>query len=1010
MAHEYYLDTVVSSDDSETGEAPAADKSTSPASGDAGDATADARDAAGAAAAEQEPARVPLSEANGNARTSQSRSSRSRASARPNSAATARRRGRNRLRSEPGINSGLPQVGDSIHHYEIIRELGRGGMGVVFLARDLRLGRRVAIKCVLSERAVSTERFLLEAQTTARCHHENIVVIHDIGEYAGNPFMVLEYLQGRPLRELVAGQAMAPARAVELMTPVARALQRAHEFAIVHRDLKPANIFVTDAGTVKVLDFGIAKHRDQRANSGPTIRLPASSGQSLTRAGTLVGTVPYMSPEQIAGNDIDHQTDLWAAGIILYELVVGRHPLAPLSPDKLESIAELDTPLLDAHEPIPGAGASGLAALIERCLCKRKENRIASAAELVAELERLAPGREALVLGRDESPFTGLAAFQETESNRFFGRNREIASVVAQLHNQPLVTLVGPSGSGKSSLIRAGVIPGLKNSGEAWRSLVIRPGRHPLGALATMLSELYYETSSPVDSPDGVSDVPSAERLGQQPGLVGQILRARARRKRCKIILLVDQFEELYTLGASAGERTAFVTCLESAGDDASSPLRVILSIRSDFLDRVVEDNTFSTEVARGLVLLPPMGRNGLRQALTEPVHAAGYHFDSDALVDTMLDALEATSGALPLLQFTATKLWETRDRIRRLLTRDSYDDMGGVAGTLASHADAVLTGMSSARRNLARAVLQRLVTPERTRAIATLDELRELPGDGDEIEHTIHHLADARLVAIESGRERDTSVELIHESLITRWPSLRRWLDEDQDQAEFLSRVRQAATQWQDSGRPGGMLWRGEPARQARRWHERYSGHLSAREQDYLDAVFAQLGRAARIKRVAIAGSMTLLASLLVAATMALVVIQDAERQATNQAVQLEQNSYELRRLLAREQNQTAAAEQARQEAEQARSEADRARAGALAEAERVRRAQLRAEQALRRARASEAALRQAVAQARTAETRAEAQRKTAERERARAEKEARKKQELIDRAVGLVKHSLTR
>ena len=309
-----------------------------------------------------------------------------------------------------------------------------------------------------------------------------------------------------------------------------------------------------------------------------------------------------------------------------------------------------------------------------------------------------------------------------------------------QLQSQPLVTVVGPSGSGKSSLVRAGVIPALKRSGDAWGALVLRPGRRPLDTLASMLTELSVTLSSVAggayerDKADSSQSV-SAEALGREPGLVGRMLRAWSHRNEQKLVLFVDQFEELYTLGADSDERIAFVTCLEGAADDASSPLRVVLSIRSDFLDRVVEDNRFMADVTRGLVLLPPIDRDGLRDALTRPVVAAGYEFESEALVDTMLDALEATPGALPLLQFTASKLWETRDRDRRLLTADSYDAIGGVAGTLASHADAVLAGMSTPRMALARAIFQRLVTPERTRAITSLQELCELPGEPGEIE-----------------------------------------------------------------------------------------------------------------------------------------------------------------------------------------------------------------------------------------------------------------------------------
>ncbi|HZI02510.1 MAG TPA: serine/threonine-protein kinase, partial [Archangium sp.] len=149
--------------------------------------------------------------------------------------------------------------GTRIQHYELIRELGSGGMGTVFLARDTRLGRRVAIKFLHTQDADVTRRFILEARTTARCSHENIVIIYEVGESHAGPFMVLEFLEGQPLMKVMGKQRLPPARAVELMVPVVRALACAHEQGIVHRDLKPENIVVTNTGAIKVLDFGIAK-------------------------------------------------------------------------------------------------------------------------------------------------------------------------------------------------------------------------------------------------------------------------------------------------------------------------------------------------------------------------------------------------------------------------------------------------------------------------------------------------------------------------------------------------------------------------------------------------------------------------------------------------------------------------------------------------------------------------------------------------------------------------------
>jgi serine/threonine protein kinase len=155
------------------------------------------------------------------------------------------------VRLAPGVKVG--------QHYELIRELGRGGMGQVFLARDTRLGRRVAMKFLVSSSSKFTDRFLVEAEATARAGHENIVVIHDVGKFQSLPYMVLEYVEGTSLAKLMESKRMPIGRAIELIVPVVKALVRAHAANLVHRDLKPDNIIVNQSGTVKVLDFGIAK-------------------------------------------------------------------------------------------------------------------------------------------------------------------------------------------------------------------------------------------------------------------------------------------------------------------------------------------------------------------------------------------------------------------------------------------------------------------------------------------------------------------------------------------------------------------------------------------------------------------------------------------------------------------------------------------------------------------------------------------------------------------------------
>ncbi|WP_437937679.1 nSTAND1 domain-containing NTPase [Sorangium sp. So ce341] len=931
-------------------------------------------------------------------------------------------------------------AGAFLGHYELIRELGRGGMGTVFLARDVRLGRLVAIKLVTTLTGSRLDRFLLEARATALCKHENIVTIYDVNEHDGYPYMVLEYIEGQSLRAWMmqrrpAGAArgaaatpLSTSAAVEVMVPVVRALACAHKLGIVHRDLKPENIMLEASGAIKVLDFGIAKLLDARAASARDERAPPAlpaptdlTGElPLTRDGAVVGTLAYMSPEQRAGEEIDHATDIWAVGIMLHELATGAHPFEEAGAPGSARPAALDAPV----RPLGAArGDLGpLGPVIERCLRRPPSERFASAQQLLAELTPLLPGRREIVLGADERPFAGLSAFQEGDADRFFGREDDIAGMVARLKSQPLLAIVGASGVGKSSLVRAGIIPALKRSGAGWASLVMRPGREPLAALADLLGHPSLRENTEADAPAELARDSARsqliERLRAEPGYLGAALRAWSTRNQRRVVLFVDQFEELYTLSCDARDRAAFFSCLEGVADDASSPLRVILSTRSDFIERVAEDRRFMAGVTRGLVFLSPIGREGLRDALLKPIQAARYEIEDPAMVDGILDVLETTRGALPLLQFTAARLWDMRDRDRRLLTRASYEAIGGVAGTLASHADAVLAGLGGRQAKLCRAILERLVTPERTRAIASLEELRELPGDGDpdELESVVHLLADARLLAIETGRDdAGSKVEIVHESLIARWPTLLRWLDENQEDAVFLDKLRAAARHWASSGGADDLLWRGKLAEEARRFRERSERRLPEREQRYLDAVIGLAGQAQRRKRNLIVGTIASLALLVVGATAGIVTVVRQNRVISAQLADIRRTEDSLEEALARETASRQAAEQARMSTEEQRrraellqKEAEEARDRAEAEAERARAAAGEARTARDEARTSEAEARRAKAQADDERARAGVEARKAKQA---ADDERRSKEELeqlIQRSVGRIRDRL--
>ena len=790
----------------------------------------------------------------------------------------------------------LPRIGDFVNQYEIIRVLGEGGMGIVYLARDTKLGRKVAIKFLLTTDPELTQRFILEARTTARCSHENIVVIYEVGEHGGRPYMVLEFLQGETLTEVIDwGKPMPPPRAIELMIPVVRALVKAHGEGIVHRDLKPDNIFVTDTGTIKVLDFGIAKVLlGDNAEGGTSLaevnveEITEGSDTNLTQRGTIMGTPQFMSPEQWGiGVSIDHRSDIWATGVMLFWMVTGRHPLAPL-----EGRALIETAMLHRRMPKVSEHSYGvpthLADLIDFCLLKEKDERLSTTRVLLEALEKMQPGRyQQRTFEEDESPYAGLSAFQEGDADRFFGRDRDSSALIQRLRDQPLVGIVGPSGVGKSSLVRAGVVPTLKQSGEKWESIVIRPGRDPMASLARMLTPIVRTSTSVVQELEAQARL--EERLRTEPGYLGSVLRSQARHERHKMLLFVDQFEELYTLVDDLETRQAFTACLLGVADDATAPLRVAISLRSDFLDRVPEAPEFMAQLSPGLVFVQPPNRDGLREALIEPARMAGYKYESPAIVEDMLDTLQTTPGALPLLQFAASKLWEARNTARKVMTYESYRSLGGIVGALASHADAFLTKLTVQQKTLVRTIFLRLVTLERTRAIVSVAEFRDISREVGETRTLLGQLVAARLLVVHGGEGTESMIEIVHESLIQKWPQLIKWLDETQDDAAFLDQLRGAAKQWQTRGYDQGLLWRGDALEDAKRWRKRYlqvgKGELPRLQESFLEHVLAHGARAEQRKRNIVLATITVLVGLLAVGAVALFVIVDSRGEARKQA-----------------------------------------------------------------------------------------------------------------------------
>src|SRR6266498_267147 len=280
------------------------------------------------------------------------------------------------------------EVGKSLGNYKVVSAIGAGGMGEVYRARDTKLGRDVAIKVLpasLSESAERLNRFEQEAQAAGALNHPNILVIHHIGIHDGAPYIVSELLEGETLRERMGGAALPQRKAIDYALQIAKGLAAAHEKGIVHRDIKPDNIFITHDGRVKILDFGLAKLTS--ATDGNQSQTEVPTRKVNTDPGTVMGTMGYMSPEQLKGQAADHRSDIFSFGAILYEMLSGKRAFRGDSmAETMSAILREDPPdLSETNKTVSPA----LERLVRHCLEKNPEERFHSASDLAFAIESL---------------------------------------------------------------------------------------------------------------------------------------------------------------------------------------------------------------------------------------------------------------------------------------------------------------------------------------------------------------------------------------------------------------------------------------------------------------------------------------------------------------------------------------------------------------------------------------------------------------------------------------------
>ena len=496
------------------------------------------------------------------------------------------------------------------------------------------------------------------------------------------------------------------------------------------------------------------------------------------------------------------------------------------------------------------------------------------------------PATPARVAAEGICPFKGLASFEPVDADYFFGRERLVAELVARLVGAGFLGIVGPSGSGKSSVLRAGLLPALAEGvlpgSGGWRRLLMRPGERPLDELRRVLVS-------------GAKD-PIAEALDALPA-------------NSRLLLAVDQLEELVTACRSDEERAAFAAMLARAAADPDGRAVVVVAVRADFYGRFAAYPELAELLGANHVLVGAMQASELRRAVELPAGRVGLRMEPE-LADALVDDVEGEPGALPLLSTALLELWQKRED--DVLTLASYRESGGVHGAVARLAEGTYARVVDERKPLVRAIMLRLVgegegdAPVRRRApLAELDLERN-----QDVTDVLATLADSRLVTVGEG-----SVEVAHEALLREWPRLAEWIEEDAEGRRLRHHITRAATEWDTVGRDPGELYRGARLAAALDWSTDHAFELNDVEREFVtesrEAADLEAKRARRTNRrlrALLAGVLALLAAAVAGGVFAVIQRGEARTAETAQLAQrlgaqaLVEEDLDLSLLLARQ------------------------------------------------------------------------------------------------------------
>jgi transcriptional regulator with XRE-family HTH domain len=730
--------------------------------------------------------------------------------------------------------------GRAIRTYTLHDKIGAGAFGVVYRAVQPLVEREVAIKIILPQYANHPDfirRFEAEAQLVARLEHPHIVPLYDYWRDPGVAYLVMRLLRGGNVQELLQQGALPVETTRHIIDQIGAALHSAHRAGVVHRDLKPSNVLLDEESNAYLADFGIAKN--------------LGNPETQTQVGMVIGSPAYMSPEQINSEPIRPQADIYSLGVMLYELLTGSRPF--LGPTPIDLIQQH----LYAALPPLAANRSGLPEafnqIIAHATAKDPLDRYADVDQLLADFH------EVLQTGRLRTvplvacppielanPYKGLRAFEEADAPDFFGREALTQQLLTRLGEggdlNRFLAVIGPSGSGKSSVVKAGLLPALRRGGlvgsENWFVITLTPGPHPLEELEAALLRIA------VNPPESLLK----QLREDERGLLRAIKRTLPAEDDIELVLIIDQFEEVFTLVDDEAERAQLLDSLVATIMDEHSRVRVIITLRADFIDRPLRYVDFGELMQRRSELVLPLTPDELERAIVGPANRVGLQLEPGLAEAISADVIEQP-GALPLLQYALTELYDRRSDHK--LTKAAYQTIGGVRGALGRRAEEVFTTLDPGGQAAAQQMFLRLVTlgegTEDVRRRVQRGEVESLSLDNgtqttDEVavvgglSSVVDVFGKARLLTFDRDLQtRGPTLEVAHEALLREWPRLHQWLNENRADIRLQRQLAAETIGWLEADRDASFLLRGSRLQQFEDWAQTTSIALTADERSYL-------------------------------------------------------------------------------------------------------------------------------------------------------------------------------